>query len=848
MPNQQPPADWSQLDTTRLDEEIDRRGLVQHATKEGKIRSLEQHDAHLHHTYATGHAPVAVGRFIMGPLGSTLFAILTVTLFTYAVSSAGGYLWCVIAKAGAVSYKASVRFAQYRTYVQTSVVCLYTIGYPAIKFWCWAFPSAVLPHKLEAVFEGARPVLNGAYTVIKGTYHRLLNLNVTPWVVLPRDAATNVPSEPYVESRGSRLVPDLAAQEYAQAVPSGLELQMSFSVQAEVTITSPAATSPAATSPAVTSSQVCPALGPERTCSTPNSARPQQPQAPQADQRSSVEGQHEQIPRSVSQADEQSGHTSQAEVPPEQALAVEKPPVQASDIEEESYWIDSPAMRGRISRSIKSILADLKKRRKLNPAAQRPDCQSAMIMKGSNVVPENTEAVIGYNGRKAFSSQTRELEHKWGQKYTELWDAFSALLSEITARKAWPSKIQVQATLDCENLLVRLAKDEADLASEYASLDEEARYWAPPPLEQLPRVLLEKGSRIYHDDAFDAYSAAASVSKRPAQDLGFLQRQYKQLHHLHTRIAEKLFILIPSFWVTVRVRGSLPTETDRDYITTESPSKGKLSIHTTRKNHQGETVQDSYMYSVDVVFQQSASNQTVSESLLEKIQAFQRGKSVCIFADGQTGSGPNSVASFVAQQLVGLLEARSGGDDYERHVECSFVEVYKNDIYDLHTGTKAKASHVVAADRRPILAGHPWITFKVFAVTSEVHRQALSPDKLLNVITKACKRRNVRGVKDSSRSHEICILTLHQVCRYSKELTKSTLLLVDLAGSERQPEQEEWEGQSAEATEINKSRTTLFKILVNLGTQADNLHPWRESKVRKSLSFKSIACTNGHWH
>ena len=177
------------------------------------------------------------------------------------------------------------------------------------------------------------------------------------------------------------------------------------------------------------------------------------------------------------------------------------------------------------------------------------------------------------------------------------------------------------------------------------------------------------------------------------------------------------------------------------------------------------------------------------------------------------------------------MRIESGLGQKKFTVECSYLQIYKEKVYDL-----LNKSHL-----KRLVEDGPGLKLKlvkdVFTVENLYTFECKSAEDVLALYQFGLKNR-VTASHDmnnaSSRSHSMLKLTLECVDSRNPDSTVvSTLQLVDLAGSERQSQT----GSVAtkESIEINKSLMTLRQVITALTDRgpesADNYVPYRDSKL-----------------
>ncbi|ODV90043.1 hypothetical protein CANCADRAFT_13262, partial [Tortispora caseinolytica NRRL Y-17796] len=217
------------------------------------------------------------------------------------------------------------------------------------------------------------------------------------------------------------------------------------------------------------------------------------------------------------------------------------------------------------------------------------------------------------------------------------------------------------------------------------------------------------------------------------------------------------------------------------------------------------------------------------------------GYNSCIFAYGQTGSGKSHTMTGsnhdeglipkTCQDLFYRIQYLQKSDVLS-HVYCSYFEIYNEQIRDLLSDGTKSALKV----RESPAEGIHVKGLKEFHVESYSQVKALLDQGNRARVTAATNMNDT-----SSRSHAVLTLKLHQT-RYIPETdetseTISNIRMVDLAGSERATSTGTTGIRLREGGNINKSLTTLGRVIVALSknelkknpNQRKELIPYRDS-------------------
>ena len=235
-------------------------------------------------------------------------------------------------------------------------------------------------------------------------------------------------------------------------------------------------------------------------------------------------------------------------------------------------------------------------------------------------------------------------------------------------------------------------------------------------------------------------------------------------------------------WLFVRTR-RLPEDTNPTE-TTSGPSLTEFQvsclerkIRLTCRNLQESTTSDHF--EIDHYIAPSSTNQDVYREIAPLIDIVFGGYDVCIFADGQSGSG-KSWTMFKGEDAIALSIAASvttwktvgAALGWTRQVKYSAIESYRDRLNDLLVEEKGEA--IVDIPK---------------AKTGRYDRSAATLEELLDLFQRAYTNREVGKThenRESSRGHFFSSLVLAQ-SNPDGPPVRSRITLIDLAGGERIP-------------------------------------------------------------
>lgn len=220
------------------------------------------------------------------------------------------------------------------------------------------------------------------------------------------------------------------------------------------------------------------------------------------------------------------------------------------------------------------------------------------------------------------------------------------------------------------------------------------------------------------------------------------------------------------------------------------------------------------------------------------IESVMEGFNGTVFAYGQTGSGKTftmqgpDIEDLETQGIVPRMvrtvfnRIDNSSENIEFTVKVSMMEIYMEKIRDLLDPTKSnlqikvdKNKGIFVGDLTERYIGSDLDVYDIMRIGNENRKVAST---IMN--------------DQSSRSHSIFVMTVHQNNLDDQTCKTGVLYLVDLAGSEKVGKTGASGQTLDEAKGINKSLSTLGKV-INALTDGKTKHvPYRESKLTRILS------------
>ena len=260
-------------------------------------------------------------------------------------------------------------------------------------------------------------------------------------------------------------------------------------------------------------------------------------------------------------------------------------------------------------------------------------------------------------------------------------------------------------------------------------------------------------------------------------------------------------------------------------------------------------------FAFDFVYDDKSTQEEVFKDVgLPVVEAALDGFNSTVFAYGQTGSGKSwsmtgdaksdddkGLIPRINEALFAKIE-KVTSEEPSRHflVQVSYFEIYNEVLYDLLDPRPRKDKERAGGLQ---IKEHPVLGIHVPGLQRLV---ATDAKKVFALMELGAKNRTVGSTAmnaESSRSHSICLLNVHQ--KDDKDESRNVyakLNLVDLAGSERADRTGATGTRLKEGSNINKSLSTLGSVingLVERGRAANSKKkvfiPYRDSKLTRVL-------------
>ena len=256
---------------------------------------------------------------------------------------------------------------------------------------------------------------------------------------------------------------------------------------------------------------------------------------------------------------------------------------------------------------------------------------------------------------------------------------------------------------------------------------------------------------------------------------------------------------------------------------------------------------NTYRFNFDRIFPPSSSQEDIySFGVKGIIDSVLDGYNGTVLAYGQTSSGKTYTmqGEMAREETQGIIPRmishvfnfiyKNEGTDFI--IKVSMIEIYQEKIRDLFDTSRVNLN--IRED-----------SIKGIYVDGCSERYVGCPGDVLNLLELGSANRAQAATnmnEHSSRSHSIFILTINQTNKKEGFSKTGKLYLVDLAGSEKISKTGATGHTLEEAKIINKSLTTLGRVINNLTDGKSSHVPYRESKLtrvlQESLGGNSKTC------
>ncbi|OMJ89654.1 hypothetical protein SteCoe_8201 [Stentor coeruleus] len=256
-------------------------------------------------------------------------------------------------------------------------------------------------------------------------------------------------------------------------------------------------------------------------------------------------------------------------------------------------------------------------------------------------------------------------------------------------------------------------------------------------------------------------------------------------------------------------------------------------------------------------FDEVFDEKTTQEHLYQKlkldnlIKKVIEGYNATIFAYGPTGSGKTytmegyehdkSMKPIIRDDgRLGLIprivknlfdEIKKAPSHIEYTVYCTYVQIYKENIYDLLNPAQIKPPGLRLR----------WNQQEEFYVENLFMHPCYSANEVISHYNSGLKNRIISSHNantSSSRSHSLLSLNIEAMDSETGSILTSKLQLVDLAGSEKVSQTGNEGAALKESIEINKALFTLRQVISTLASMRDgeaSFVPYRDSKLTSLL-------------
>eukprot|EP01080_Neovahlkampfia_damariscottae_P002369 gene2369-2836_t len=316
-----------------------------------------------------------------------------------------------------------------------------------------------------------------------------------------------------------------------------------------------------------------------------------------------------------------------------------------------------------------------------------------------------------------------------------------------------------------------------------------------------------------------------------------LKVEYERAKKLHNELME----LNGNIQVICRIKP--PTKKDqKSFIHLPKEDDSKINLLEKFNDISGRSNTKVHSFMFNKVFPSKSTQEDLFFEVSKFIQSAMDGDQVCVFAYGQTSSGKTytmmredsqqNQQGMIQQSVHKIFSDFQHQKNISFSVESSFIEIYKDKIYDLLNLEKDIKYEIRHENEITTIVGLGKI--KISSVDEFMKFMRIASKNRTKGITKKNDR--------SSRSHVIIQLKISNTNLQFKSTTEGLLNFIDLSGSERMSQTEGYDERSKETKYINKSLSCLGDVIHSIANK-EIFIPYRNSiltfLLKNSLSKNS---------
>ncbi|KAF8623194.1 hypothetical protein AX17_007517 [Amanita inopinata Kibby_2008] len=284
--------------------------------------------------------------------------------------------------------------------------------------------------------------------------------------------------------------------------------------------------------------------------------------------------------------------------------------------------------------------------------------------------------------------------------------------------------------------------------------------------------------------------------------------------------------------IAARLRPKIQGEVNDDLVQVHRSEDGTSTSCITVVNPRDTTQVFKFPFS-SCYNQESTQQQIFETDVKPLLDVVYSGVTVTIFAYGVTSSGKTHTMQgttaepgVIPQVVQALFDRVPGYSRYEITFSVSYMEIYKDEVYDL----------LVTRENAPKLPVRENDAGMVF-VANLTSLPIASVEEFGTIYSRASKHRSVGATnlnRASSRSHAVLTIEVAMLDPTDNKTLTGKINLVDLAGSENNKLTGNDPSRMAESAAINKSLSVLGQVVHALNQGASRI-PYRNSKLTRIL-------------